>query len=89
MKYLISYDLEQPPATRDYEPLIARLREHGAKRVLYSEWVLDTTWTHTQLRDDLKRFLLPHDRILVLSIAAPAAWSNLTLSDDEFLRFIR
>lgn len=89
MKFLISYDLEQPPAARDYEPLMNRLREHGAHRVLYSEWVLETNWTHTQIRDDLKRFMLPHDRILVVTIAAPAAWNNLLMTDQDFLGFMR
>jgi len=89
VKYLISYDLEQPPAKRDYAPLEARLAQIGARRVLYSEWIVDTPLTHTQLRDDLKKLLLPHDRILVVAITAPAAWGNLQVPDDEFLRFFQ
>lgn len=41
--YLISYDLDKPG--QNYDKLIARLKQHGAVRVLLSEWALSTTWT--------------------------------------------
>ncbi len=65
--FLISYDLDKPG--QKYEGLIARLKEHGAVRVLLSQWALKTSWTAVQLRDDFKRYIDSNDRLLVTQVA--------------------
>ena len=81
-KHLISYDLLKPG--KDYEPLYQRLRQLGALKVLYSEWLLRSTATAVQVRDDLKRFIDGNDRLLVTVLTGEAAWTSLISSDETF-----
>jgi len=78
--FLISYDLDKPG--QNYDGLIARLKQHGAFRVLLSQWALASTWTAAQLRDDLKTYIDANDRILVTVIADWASY-NL-MAGDQF-----
>jgi hypothetical protein len=74
--FSVSYDLLQPG--RNYEPLYARLRALGAKRVLYSQWMLKHTGQATDVRDDLKRYIDYNDRLLVIDATTSAmAWTSL------------
>lgn len=81
-KYEVSYDLMAPG--KNYEPLYARLREHGAEKILLSQWALKTTWTAVQIRDDLRRFIDGNDRLLVAGLTGEAAWTKLIGPDDTF-----
>jgi CRISPR-associated endonuclease Cas2 len=83
--FLISYDLTEPG--KNYPRLSARLTELGAERVLYSEWMISTTWTHVQLRDDLLNFIDATDRIMVLQLTKTAAWRNLLIANEKFKRY--
>lgn len=82
--YLVSYDLINPPKDPDYTPIIKRLKEWGAKRVLYSEWALRTDATAAQLRDDLMQHIDSNDSLLVLKLTGEAAWTKLMISNDDF-----
>ena len=74
--FSVSYDLLKPG--KDYESLYARLRALSAKRVLYSQWMLKTSMTAAQLRDDLKRLIDTNDRLLVIDVTTGAmAWTTL------------
>lgn len=79
--YLISYDLDKPG--QNYQALIERLNQHGAIRVLYSQWALSSTWSAEELRDDLQTwpYMDTNDRILVIEIAGQWAYSNLMAAD--------
>jgi hypothetical protein len=80
--YLISYDLDKPG--QNYERVIARLKEHGAARVLMSQWALKTTWSATQLRDDLQsNGIDANDRLLVVELRGEWAFYNV-LSSQQF-----
>jgi hypothetical protein len=73
---LVSYDLNRPG--QDYAGLISRLTQLGAKRILYSQWMLRTPMTAVQLRDDLQRFIDATDMLLVVDATnAPMAWTKL------------
>ena len=76
--YLISYDLDKPG--QNYERLIARLKQHGAFRVLLSQWALNTTLTPVQLRDDLKAYVDSNDRLLVTQVSD---WASYNLMSGE------
>jgi hypothetical protein len=80
--YLVSYDLDKPG--QNYEGLIGRLRELGAVKVLYSEWVLRTAATAADLRNDLMRFTDSNDMLLVVGLTGEAAWTGLMISDQLF-----
>jgi hypothetical protein len=74
--HVVSYDLNRPG--QDYTTLINRLTQLGAKRILYSQWMLKSTMTAVQLRDDLKRFIDATDMMLVIDATnAPMAWTTL------------
>jgi len=84
--YLVSYDLDKPG--QDYHPLIQELKRMGAKRVLYSEWILKTTSTAAQVRDHLKTLIDDNDMLLVVGLTGEAAWTSLMVSNDSFKQSI-
>lgn len=77
--YMVSYDLDKPG--QDYEKLIKRLKEHGAVRILLSQWALRTNWSAIQLRDDLKGYIDGNDRLLVSELMGEWASWNIMASD--------
>ena len=64
--YLISYDLLNPG--KNYDPLIDALTQQGAKRVLLSQWTLNTYCSPKQIRDWARRYMDNNDRILISEI---------------------
>lgn len=73
---VVSYDLNRPG--QDYQSLFTRLQQLGAKRILYSQWMLTTSMTAVELRDDLQRFIDSSDMLLVIDATnAPMAWTSL------------
>jgi hypothetical protein len=64
--YLISYDLLKPG--KNYDPLIDALTQQGAKRVLVSQWTLNTYCSPKQIRDWARRYMDNNDRILISEI---------------------
>ena len=80
-KYRVGYDLDKPG--QDYHPLIKRLRSLGAQRALESDWVLRSTASAVEIRDDLMRFIDSNDRLLVTALTGEAAWSNLLIGGGE------
>jgi len=85
--YLVSYDLDKPG--QEYPPLLSRLRELGAQRILFSEWFLVNNATPAAIRDDLSRFLDANDRILVVELKNNAAWRRLMIDNDPVQAFFR
>lgn len=81
-KYMVSYDLVKPG--KDYTNLINRLKQHGAVKILLSQWVIRTTWTAAQLRDDLQQHIDSNDRLLVTGLTGEAAWTALLTTNDTF-----
>ena len=73
--FVVSYDLDKPG--QDYSGLVNRLKQHGATRIQYSQWVLRSTWTAMQLLNDLGAYLDSNDRILVVQVAGDWAYRNL------------
>jgi hypothetical protein len=79
--YLISYDLDKPG--QNYDRVTARLKQHGAVRVLLSQWALKTTWSAIQLRDDLQaNGIDSSDRLLVTELRGEWAFSNVLASEQ-------
>ena len=64
--YLISYDLLKPE--KNYDPLIDALIQQGAKRVLLTQWALNTYSSPKQIRDWARRYMDNNDRILISEI---------------------
>ncbi len=76
--YVVSYDLLQPG--RDYATLYAALERAGARRILYSQWLLRTNQTAVQVRDALRAYIDANDRLFVNALGT--AWAGLNLITD-------
>lgn len=89
-KYLISYDLDKPGA-KNYARLETRLKELGARRVLFSQWVLDYSANAASLETDFNGYIdTGTDSFLIVQIGlGNSAWNRLRLSDDEFRKFLQ
>lgn len=85
--YLISYDIAEKDAF-EYERLWAKLREIGATRILYSEWVARGT-SATDVYNTLAPLIQPKDRLLVQGMTLEATWDKLMISDDDFRSLFR
>jgi hypothetical protein len=73
-KFLVSYDLDKPG--QDYPRIWKELERLGAKRALYSQWVMKSDWTAAQLRDYFRDFIDSNDRLLVVSLEDDWASQN-------------
>jgi hypothetical protein len=82
--YLVSYDLRAPG--RNYAPLWDRLRQYTYAKGVESGWLVDTTWSAAQVRDDLTQHVDANDLLLVVRLAGESAWTKLLPGADQFLR---
>jgi len=83
--YLVSYDLDQP-GPQNYERLEKRLRDLGAVRVLYSQWVLKFAGPITSLEQDFLNYVNPATDafLVVLIVRGGTVWNHLRIEDSEF-----
>ena len=78
MNYVISYDLLSPG--KDYKTLTDTLFGLGARRILYSQWVVKRYNTNAVgIRDFLRGFIDSNDRLLVTCLDSNewAGWNLL------------
>lgn len=81
--FSVSYDLNKPGQM--YPAIITRLQQLGAKKVLYSHWMLRGTFTAESLRNDLMKHIDANDRLMVIDTTTGAmAWHNLMVESAEF-----
>ena len=84
MRYIVSYDLNKQG--QDYTSLTDELKKFGAKKVLYSQWVLRHNSTSSAaLRDHFWKFMDANDRLLVTELDGDNwAGMNLMIKLSEF-----
>ena len=80
--YLISYDIAEKDAF-EYDNLWAKLRQMGAKKILYSEWAVKGA-SASGVYNELAPLIQGKDRLLVQGMTNEATWDKLMISDDEF-----
>jgi hypothetical protein len=82
---LVGYDLTRPD--QDDRALAERLRSFGWWwHGLGSTWIVRTDLTTVQLRDDLRSYVDPADKLLVLDVTGDAgAWSGMSKSESNWL----
>ena len=78
---LVTYDLLQPG--RDYKPVHDWLKKFTYCKGLESVWLLDTQWTASQVRDELKKLVDPNDRVFVCRLQGN--WASLRYSCGDWL----
>lgn len=64
--YLLSCELKGP--SQSYGPFRAELERIGAKPVLASQWVFRVSGPASGIRDRLKTFVPPGDRLVVVQV---------------------
>ncbi len=82
--FLISYDINHKNEN-EYPDLWALLKQWGATRILYSEWVVSgQTGYAAQIYDELSPTIKQNDRLLVQEVGRDCAWDRLMITDDAF-----
>jgi hypothetical protein len=84
--YCIQYDLLQPG--RDYQPLIAAIKQLGSSwaKPLESCFAIVTTMTSVQIRDSLATHLDTNDKLLVTQIGSDWASRNLLKEVSDWFK---
>ena len=79
---IISYDLLKPGT--NYDGLISRIKKYsGCCKLTESCWLVSTTCSAVQVRDDLKLYMDANDRIFVAALTGEAAWCNILSSHES------
>jgi len=79
---LISCNLNKPE--NDYPKLITYLEQIGAKRVLYSEWMLKSNDSRDAIFDDVRRCIDADDRLMVCDVNSAIGTANLMHALNTF-----
>lgn len=83
--YIVSYDLKNPG--QNYEKLLALIKSYGKwARLGGSAYLVVSTQTAVQIRDNLKLALDSNDQLFVGTLTLPAAWAGMP---DEVSNWIR
>lgn len=83
---LVGYDLNRP--VQDYPKLTGYLRAFGIYwHHLDSTWLIRTTLTAVQLRDQLLSYIDRNDELLVIEVTGgPAAWYGFNDSGSNWIK---
>jgi hypothetical protein len=90
--YLIIYDINKERTSAAYSAANKKLTDRI--RALFPTWWhhLDSTWivttslTAVQIRDDLKRYIDTDDELLVVKSGTEGAWTGFNESGSTWLR---
>lgn len=86
--YLISYDISEKDAF-EYDGLWARLKELGASRILYSEWIMEQDKGKAgAIYREIAPKIQEKDRLLVQEVTDDAAWDKLMIPDSTFQKLL-
>jgi hypothetical protein len=78
--HIINYDLLRPG--QNYDSLIAALRNMGAKRILLSTWLMQSTSEPKVICDALRPHIDANDRMFVASMGT-WAWTPNMMADPR------
>jgi hypothetical protein len=85
--FLISYDIKEKDAF-EYDNLWAALKQLGASKILYSEWVI-AGGTKESIYKALSPYVLDKDRLLVIELKNNGIWNGrLMIKSSEFLEIM-
>jgi len=87
--YLISYDINEKDAF-EYDALWTQLKEIGAVKILYSEWLIKgATGTASDIYGNIAPLTQEKDRLMVQEVTSDASWDKLLITDDRFRELIK
>ncbi|HBH46872.1 MAG: hypothetical protein A2445_05655 [Candidatus Jacksonbacteria bacterium RIFOXYC2_FULL_44_29] len=79
---LISYDLGLPETYEDYKLLIQYIKSYSSwAKPLQSVWLIKTTKTSAQVRDEIKAKIDSNDKILVVDVTK-TGWATFNVSKE-------
>jgi hypothetical protein len=86
-KYLISYDLNGGEDSEAYEKVINYITSYKYHaKALYSQWVIKTDKTASEIRDDIKNLIDSDDVVLVVEVTHSWASYGLPKEATELLK---
>lgn len=85
---LVSYDLSKPETSSDYARVVEYMRTYVTRcKPLYSLWMIKTTKTRTEVRDELLQITDSNDKLLVVDVTGDAAaWSGLSQETSDWIK---
>ena len=87
--YQISYDIAEPDSS-EYGPLWELLRQLGALRILYSQWIIAGGYGQSDIfYNQLRPLVKASDRLLVQEVTKEANWDQLLIPDEMFKHLLR
>lgn len=79
--YLISYDLIKPESSPDYVKLTTRIKAYSYwAKPLRNVWIIQTTQSAAQVRDNLRVSMDANDKILVIQVTSH--WASFGLPSN-------
>lgn len=85
-RLLVCWDLVSEDSSRDYRPLIDRVRQYGTYACIqYSTYVLYTAVSARAVRDDLAAYVDENDRLFVAALTGETAWLHMPDAAGEWL----
>lgn len=87
MLLMVSYDLHRKPES-NYENLIRWLVASKAERILYSQWLIETTWSAVQVRDACRQHIASDDLLMVTEVTNPE-WATGGGTTERALAMLR
>lgn len=82
--FLISYDLI---SDKDYSKLYEAIRNYGSfAHVLESVWIIKSSASSSEIRDNLKSYLDSDDKLFVARLTGESAWKNLSKEVSDWIK---
>jgi|HubBroStandDraft_6_1064221.scaffolds.fasta_scaffold269872_3 hypothetical protein len=91
MVYLVSYDLLHAQE-KDYPELLNALRADGAVRILYSEWLVESSRPAIDVANRYQQHIHVNDRLFVCEVTQNCAYYNIQneqAAEKKFFAYLR
>lgn len=88
MAKIVTYDLRKPETSEDYKKIIDRLKQYTHCKLTESCWIVSTSWSCKEIRDDLNKYIDSNDRLFVANLSGESAWKGTMLSSDDKIKEI-
>ncbi|MGC3932835.1 hypothetical protein [Pseudomonas atacamensis] len=73
--YMVSYEVQDQAVVNE---IVAVIKAAGdAMQVLSNFWMVSTSLTAKQLREQMLEYITPEDRLAVIKCGTGAAWKNI------------
>jgi len=81
--FIISFDIHE----LSRPSVVAALKSYGTwAKFNNSTWALVSDKSSKEIRDHLKSFLLPSDKLIVIKAGDTAAWRNFSTTTSDWLK---